>query len=169
MHSYACMLQTIDNTKDSFINRMMARNILQFRLYNSCNRKKIDLVQLKNLNVTLTVDARFFHFLVLLKNYDGRRLKHKLEFLCRQCCSYLAHIELILNFLESSISFHFSVQFLRLVISITDKRTMTIEAQYPNVFVILLLPLMSSLCRIVFRFYDYITREHTLTFEITFT
>lgn len=131
--------------------------------------KKIDLVQLKNLNVTLTVDARFFHFLVFLKNYDGRRLKHKLEFLCRQCCSYLAHIELILNFLESSISFHFSVQFIRLVISITDKRTMTIEAQYPNVFVILLLPLMSSLCRIVFRFYDYITREHTLTFEITFT
>ena len=29
--------------------------------------------------------------------------------------------------------------------------------------------LMSSLHRIVFRFRDYITREHTLTFEITFT
>ena len=40
MCSYACMLQTIDTTKDSFINRMMARNILQFRLYNSCKRKK---------------------------------------------------------------------------------------------------------------------------------
>ena len=33
----------------------------------------------------------------------------------------------------------------------------------------LLLSLMSSLCRIEFRFYDYITMEHTLTFEITFT
>ena len=26
MCSYACMLETIDTTKDSFINRMMARN-----------------------------------------------------------------------------------------------------------------------------------------------
>ena len=71
MRSYACMLQTIDNTKDLFVNRMMARNISQFRLYNSCNRKKIDLVQLKNLNVTLIVDVRFFHFLVLVKIMMG--------------------------------------------------------------------------------------------------
>ena len=41
MRSYACkfMLETIDTTKDSFINRMMARNILQFRPYSSWNRK----------------------------------------------------------------------------------------------------------------------------------
>ena len=69
MRSYACMLQTIDTTKDSFINRMMARNILQFRLYSSCNRKKIDLVQLKTWNVTLIVYTQFFHFLVLLKKF----------------------------------------------------------------------------------------------------
>ena len=48
MCSYACMLQTIDTTKDSFINRMMARNILQFRLYSSWKRKKINLVQLNS-------------------------------------------------------------------------------------------------------------------------
>ena len=37
MRSYACkfMLETIDTTKDSFINRMMARNIMQFRPYSS--------------------------------------------------------------------------------------------------------------------------------------
>ena len=40
MCSYASMLQTIDTTKDSFSNRMMARNILQFRLYSSCKKKK---------------------------------------------------------------------------------------------------------------------------------
>ena len=97
MRSYACMTATTDTTKDSFINRMMARNISQFRLYNSCNRKK-NLVQLKNLIVTLIVYTQFFHFLVLLKNYDRRRLKHKLEFLCRHFCSHLAHLELILNF-----------------------------------------------------------------------
>ena len=41
MRSYACksMLETIDTTKDSFINRMMARNIMQFRPYSSWNRK----------------------------------------------------------------------------------------------------------------------------------
>ena len=39
MCSYACMLQTIDTRKDSLIDRMIARNILQFRRYNSCNRK----------------------------------------------------------------------------------------------------------------------------------
>ena len=31
--------------------------------------------------MTLNIDAQFFHFRVLLKNYDGRRLKHKLEFI----------------------------------------------------------------------------------------
>ena len=45
----------------------------------------------------------------------------------------------------------------------------TIEAQYLKLFIVLLLPLMSSLCRIVFHFHAYITMEHTLTFEITFT
>ena len=41
MRCYACkfMLETIDTTNDSFINRMMARNILQFRPYSSWNRK----------------------------------------------------------------------------------------------------------------------------------
>ena len=68
--------------------------------YNSCNRKK-NLVQLKNLIVTLIFYTQFFHFLVLLKNYDRRRLKHKLEFLC----SHLAHLELILNFLARVYSF----------------------------------------------------------------
>ena len=68
------------------------------------------------------IDAQFFHFLVLLKNYDGRRLKHKLEFLCGQCCSHLAHTELVYNFwLESSLSFHFSVQLFRLVTLATGK------------------------------------------------
>ena len=100
MRIYACMTETIDTTKDLFINRMMARNISQFRLYNSCNRKK-NLVQLKNLIVTLIFYTQFFHFLVLLKNYDRRRLKHKLEFLC----SHLAHLELILNFLARVYSF----------------------------------------------------------------
>ena len=71
--------------------------------------------------------------------------------------------------LESSLSFHFSVQFLRLVILITDKCTVTIEGQYLKVFVMLLLPIMSSLFRIVFRFHDYIRMEYTLTFETTFT
>ena len=40
MCSYACMLQTIDTTKDSFINKMMARNIFKFRLYSSWKRNK---------------------------------------------------------------------------------------------------------------------------------
>ena len=62
---------------------------------------------------------------------------------------------------------HFSIKFFGLLISITDKCAVTIEARYLKLFVILQLPLMSSLCRIVFRFHDYITREHTLTFEIT--
>ena len=105
MRSYACMTETIDTTKDSFINRMMARNISQFRLYNSCNRKK-NLVQLKNLIVTLIVYNQFFHFLVLLKNFDRRRLKHKLEFLC----NHLAHLELMLNFL-ARVLFRFTFQF----------------------------------------------------------
>ena len=42
--------------------------------------------------MTLNIDAQFFHFRVLFKNYDGRRLKHKLEFLCRQFGSHLAQI-----------------------------------------------------------------------------
>ena len=68
MCSYASMLQTIDTTKDSFINRMMARNILQFRLYSSCKRKKNKPSIVKELEcVTLIIDAQFFHFLVLLK------------------------------------------------------------------------------------------------------
>ena len=57
MCSYASMLQTIDTTKDSFINRMMARNILQFRLYSSCKNKKINLVWSKNWNVTLIIEV----------------------------------------------------------------------------------------------------------------
>ena len=78
--------------------------------------------------MTLIIDAQFFHFLVLLKNYDGRRLKHKLEFLCGQSCSHLAHTELVYNFwLESSLSFHFSVQFFRLVTLATDKGIMISE------------------------------------------
>ena len=64
MCSYACMLQTIDTTKDSFINRMMARNS-DFRTL--ATEKKINLKQFKNLNVTLIADAQFFHFLVPLK------------------------------------------------------------------------------------------------------
>ena len=63
--------------------------------------EKKNLVQLKNLIVTLIVYTQFFHFLVLLKNYDRRRLKHKLEFLC----SHLAHLELILIFLARVYSF----------------------------------------------------------------
>ena len=102
MCSYACMLQTIDTTKDSFINRMMARNSDFITL---ATEKKNYLKQLKNLNVTLIADVQFFHFLVLLKNYDGRRLKHKIEFLCRQFCSHLAHVELILNFLARVFAF----------------------------------------------------------------
>ena len=89
MCSYACMLETIDTTKDSFINRMMARNSDLIAL---ATEKKINLKQLKNLNVTLIADAQFFHFLALLKNYDRRRLKHKIEFLCGQFCSHLAHV-----------------------------------------------------------------------------
>ena len=77
----------------------------KFRLYKSWNRKKINLKQLKNLNVTLIADAQFFHFLVLLENYDGRRLKHKIEFLCRKFCSHLVHAELILNFLARIFAF----------------------------------------------------------------
>ena len=63
--------------------------------------EKKNLGQLKNLIVTLIVYTQFFHFLVLLKSYDRRRLKHKLEFLC----SHLAHLELILNFLARVYSF----------------------------------------------------------------
>ena len=100
MCSYACMLQTIDTSKDSFINRMMARNS-DFKTL--ATEKRINLKQLKNLNVTLVADAQFFHFLV--KNYDGRRLKHKIEFLGRQFCSHLAHVELILNFLARVFAF----------------------------------------------------------------
>ena len=107
MCSYACMLQTIDTTKDSFINRMMARNSDFITL---ATEKKINLKQFKNLNVTLIADAQFFHFLVLLKNYDGRRLKQKIEFLCRQFCSHLAHVELILNFLNKSLRFCLTFQ-----------------------------------------------------------
>ena len=55
--------------------------------------EKKNLVQLKNLIVTLIVYNQFFHFLVLLKNFDRRRLKHKLEFLS----SHLAHLELKWN------------------------------------------------------------------------
>ena len=99
MRSYACMTETIDTTKDSFINRMMARNISQFRLYNSCNRKKKPST-VKELDCDF-VYTHFFRFLVLLKNFDRRRLKHELEFLC----SHLAHLELILNFLARVYSF----------------------------------------------------------------
>ena len=67
--------------------------------YTSCNSdvitlatENLDLLRLKNWSMTLNIDAQFFHFRVLLKNYDGRRLKHKLEFLCRQFCSHLAQI-----------------------------------------------------------------------------
>ena len=67
--------------------------------YTSCNSdvitlatENLDLLQLKNWSMTLNIDAQFFHFRVLLKNYDGRRLKHKLEFLCRQFGSHLAQI-----------------------------------------------------------------------------
>ena len=102
MCSYACMLQTIDTTKDSFINRMMARNSDFIAL---ATEKKINLKQFKNLNLTLIADAQFFHFLVLLENYDGRRLKHKIEFLCRKFCSHLVHAELILNFLARVFAF----------------------------------------------------------------
>ena len=45
--------------------------------------------------------------------------------------------------LQASLSCHFSVQFLHLVISITDKCTVTIESQYLKFFVMLQLPLMS--------------------------
>ena len=48
--------------------------------------------------MTLITDAQFFHFLVLLKNDERWRLKHKIEFLCVEYCSHLANIELILNF-----------------------------------------------------------------------
>ena len=82
--------------------------------------------------------------------------------LCRQCCSYLTRVELMSNFqLQSLLSFHFSVQFLRLVISITDKWKVTIVSQYLKFFVVLLQSLMSSLCRVVFRFHDYITFTFT--------
>ena len=68
MCSYACILQTIDTTKDSFLNRMTARNS-DFRTL--ATEKKINLKQLKNLNVTLIADVQFFHFLVLLKIMMG--------------------------------------------------------------------------------------------------
>ena len=165
MRSYACMTETVDTKKDSFINRMMARNISQFRLQNSCNRKK-NLVQLKNLIVTLIVYTQFFHLLVLLKNYDRRRLKHKLEFLC----SHLAHLELILNFLARVCSFVSLFSSVPSPCYINNKEVYCDQRiTISKSFVMLLLQLMRSLCRIEFRFYDYITMEHTLTFEITFT
>ena len=121
--------------------------------------------------MTFIIDAQFFHFLVLLKNYDRRRLKHKVEFIFKIVLQPFStrRSNIIFFLLQSSLSCHFSIQFLHLVISITDKCTVTIESQYLKVFVMLQLPLISSLCRIVFRLHDYITREHTLTFEITFT
>ena len=113
----------------------------------------------------------FSTFSYSLKNYDRRRLKHKLEFIFNKALQPFStrRSYIIFFLLQSSLSCHFSVQFLHLVISITDKCIVTIESQYLKFFVMLQLPLMSSLCRIVFRFHDYITREHTLTFEITFT
>ena len=52
------------------------------------------------------------------------------------------------KFLATVFAFHFSVQFLRLVISITDKWKVTIVSQYLKFFVVLLQSLMSSLCRV---------------------
>ena len=68
------MLQTIDTTKDSFINRMVARNS---DFINLATEKKINLKQLKNLNVTLIADAQFFHFSYSLKIMMGGGLNPK--------------------------------------------------------------------------------------------